>query len=414
MAVVERDDIEDRLRKIESVTDSTLAYLATDALYDELLTRVRDMLRTDTATLLLLDRSGRQLLATAAVGIEEEVRQGVRVPVGRGFAGSIAATRRPRVIDHVDESTVVNPLLWEHGLRTIAGVPVIVAGNLLGVLHVGTVTPRRFTEHDLSLLQMVADRLGLAAHVHLSVVERTAVEALQRSLLPTVLPTLSGLGFAARYIPGAASGVGGDWYDVFTLPGDRLGIVMGDVVGHGLAAAVVMGRLRSALRAYALDVDDPSEVLRKLDRKATHFEDGAMATVSYAVVQPDREHVTLALAGHPPPVLVEPDGTAALVSATPAPPIGFANSGARYVNTCVELRAGAVLCFYSDGLVERRDSTIDVGLRQLCEAAVAADPEVTCARIMSRLIGTRTAEDDVALLVMRRDIPRDKDTVADG
>ena len=412
--MVDRNDIEDRLRRIESVTDSALAYLATDALYDELLSRVRELLDTDTATLLLLDRSAQQLLAVAAVGIEEEIRQGVRVPVGRGFAGTIAAARQPRVIDHVDESTVMNPLLWEHGLRAIAGVPLIVEGKLLGVLHVGTMSPRRFTDHDLNLLRMVADRLALAANTTVSVIERAAAGALQRSLIPTVLPKMHGLSFAARYIPGAASGVGGDWYDVFPLPGDRVGIVMGDVVGHGLPAAVVMGRLRSALRAYALDSDDPSEVLTKLDRKAIHFEDGAMATVSYAIVAPDRDQVTLALAGHPPPVLVGAAGEAALVTAQPGPPVGFRIEKAPYTNTVVTLRPGSALCFYTDGLVERRDSTIDVGLQRLCDAVIAAEPDVVCARIMRRLVGAEPAKDDIAVLVMRRDPAEDDRTNGDS
>jgi phosphoserine phosphatase RsbU/P len=401
--VADQDDFEDRLRGMSAVTDSTLAYLSPEALYDELLGRVRDLLSTDTATMLLLDRTERQLVAVAAVGIEEEVRQDVRVPVGRGFAGGIAATRRRTVIDHVDDSTVINPLLWEHGLRTLAGVPLIADGTLLGVLHVGTMTPRRFDEEDLDLLQVVADRLALAARTRVSVVERTAAEALQRSLLPTVLPTISGLSFAARYIPGAASGVGGDWYDVFTLPGHRVGVVMGDVVGHGLAAAVVMGRLRSALRAYALDVDDPGEVLRKLNRKATHFEDGAMATVCYAVVDPTREHVTVALAGHPPPIIAEPDGTVTLTSQPVAPPIGFPQPSGQWPGTNVlPLHPGTVVCFYTDGLVERRDSTIDAGLCRLRDAIIAADPDTVCARVMARLIGNESVQDDVALLAMRR------------
>jgi sigma-B regulation protein RsbU (phosphoserine phosphatase) len=399
------DDTEDRLRKIEAINDAALAYMATDALYDELLTRVRELLETDTATLLLLDSSGRQLVATAAVAIEEEVRQDVRVPFGHGFAGTIAATRAPRVIDHVDETTVVNPLLWEHGLLSLAGVPLIVEGRLLGVLHVGSMTRRLFTEDDLSLLQMVADRLALAAHTRLSLVDRAAAEALQRSLLPTVLPEIPGLSFAGRYIPGAASGVGGDWYDVFELPGGRVGIVMGDVVGHGLAAAVVMGRLRSALRAYALDIDDPHQVLSKLHRKATHFEGGAMATVCYAIVDPDREHVTFALAGHPPPALAEPDRIVTLVAAPAGSPIGFPHHESGCTNTTVPLRPGAVLCFYTDGLVEQRDSTIDVGMAKLTEAIIPADPERVCVRVMAHLVGSRPAQDDIALLVVRREIP---------
>lgn len=402
-----RGDAEDRLRRIEAVTDSTLAHMSAETLFSELLVRVQELLQADTATVLLLDTSAQQLVAVAAVGIEEEVRQGVRVPVGRGFAGRIAAQRQPVVLDRVDNTTVVNPLLWEHGLKTLMGVPLIADGQLVGVLHVGSVTPRKFSADDTQLLQMVADRIALVAQTQVSVVERAAAAALQHSLLPAVLPTISGLRFAARYVPGTDTGVGGDWYDVFRLPGDRVGVVMGDVVGHGFAAAVVMGRLRSALRAYALDVEDPSEVLLKLDRKATHFEYGAMATVSYAVVDQRRERVTLALAGHLPPVLAEPGSEGVLMRLPVGPPIGFPHPDRRYHSSVLPLTPGTVLCFYTDGLVERRASTIDAGLRRLCQTVSATEPETVCARIMAALVGTQPARDDIAVLAMLRedDVP---------
>lgn len=398
-----RGGAEDRLRKIEAVTDSALAHLSTETLLSELLVRVRELLQADTATVLLLDSSAQQLVAVAAVGIEEEVRQGVRVPVGRGFAGRVAAQQQPVVIDRVDNTTVVNPLLWEHGLKVLMGAPMVADGRLIGVLHVGVVTPRRFTADDIQLLQMVADRIALAAQNQVSAVERTAAAALQHSLLPAVLPTISGLRFAARYVPGTDTGVGGDWYDVFRLPGDRIGIVMGDVVGHGFPAAVIMGRLRSALRAYALDIEDPGEVLLKLDRKATHFEYGAMATVSYAIVDQRRERVTLALAGHLPPVLAK-SGSAAMLTRPPVgPPIGFPHPDRRYRSSVLTLTPGAVLFFYTDGLVERRDSTIDAGLQRLCQTVSATDPETVCASVMAALVGTQPVRDDIAVLAMLRE-----------
>jgi putative methionine-R-sulfoxide reductase with GAF domain len=400
--VAGQDDAEDRLRKIEAVTDSALAQLSTESLLNELLGRVRELLRVDTATVLLLDSPAGQLVATASVGIEEEVRYGVRVPVGQGFAGRVAELRQPIVVDHVDATTVVNPLLWERGLRVLLGVPLVADGTLVGVLHVGAVTPQRFTEHDIHLLQMVADRIALATHTQASSVERAVATALQRSLLPTVLPTVPGLRFAARYVPGTDTGVGGDWYDVFPLPDDRVGIVMGDVVGHGLAAAVVMGRFRSALRAYALDVEDPGEVLAKLDRKATHFEYGAMATVSYAVVDPSHERITVALAGHLPPILALPSGEVTLVECEVSQPIGFPRPDLHCPSTALALAPGALLCFYTDGLVERRDSTIDVGLKRLIRAVSAADPEAVCSRVMAEMVGTQAARDDIAMLAMRR------------
>ncbi|HEX3591297.1 MAG TPA: GAF domain-containing SpoIIE family protein phosphatase [Pseudonocardiaceae bacterium] len=401
--MADRESAEDRLRKIMAVTDSSLAQLDTQALLDELLGRVRHLLEVDTATVLLVDSSGQLLNAVAAIGIEEEVRQGVQVPVGRGFAGWIAAHRLPLVIDHVDEATVLNPLLWERGLRTLLGVPLVAKGRLLGVLHIGATRSRSFTDDDVQLLHMVADRLALVADSRLSVTERSAVTALQRSLLPSVLPDMPGLDFAARYVPGTDSGVGGDWYDVFPLSGGSVGVVMGDVVGNGLAAAVVMGRLRSALRAYALDVEDPAEVLRKLDRKAAHFEPGTMATVAYGVVDRARERLVIASAGHLPPLLIEPGADAVFTQPRIGPPVGFSNTGAVYQACPVHLRPGALVCLYTDGLVERRDSTIDEGLERLRTAVHIASPEMVCARVMAAMVGTQAVPDDIAVLVMRRD-----------
>src|SRR5207244_984161 len=156
-------DVEDRLRGIEAVTDPALAQLGPVQLVRTLLERAREVLAVDTATMLMLDSSTDQLVVTEALGIEEEVRQGIRIPVGEGFAGWVAQSRRPLVVDHVDETTVMNSLLRERGLRVLLGVPMIAMGRLVGVLHVGAVTQRSFTEDEIHLLGMVADRLALAA-----------------------------------------------------------------------------------------------------------------------------------------------------------------------------------------------------------------------------------------------------------
>src|SRR6202007_1192156 len=114
----------------------------------------RIILQADTAAALLLDFSSGQLIATAAAGLEEEVRQGVRIPVGRGFAGRIAAEHRPVILDHVDHTTVLNPILLSRGIKSMMGVPMVAGGKVIGVLHVGSLTPRRFTGDDIGLLQM--------------------------------------------------------------------------------------------------------------------------------------------------------------------------------------------------------------------------------------------------------------------
>jgi phosphoserine phosphatase RsbU/P len=213
-----------QLRRIEAVTDAALAHLNVEDLLGQLLDRVRELLQVDTATVLLLDSSAQQLVVTAARGIEAAARQGVRVPVGKGFfAGRIAAEKQPVIIERIDRTNVLNPILRERGLYSLLGVPLLISGTVIGVLHIGTLTPRRFTDDDVSLLQIVADRVAFATQSRRVEIERTAATVLQRSLLPAQLPVVPGIELAARYVPAASGGVGGDWYDVFTLPSGLVG-----------------------------------------------------------------------------------------------------------------------------------------------------------------------------------------------
>jgi anti-sigma regulatory factor (Ser/Thr protein kinase)/putative methionine-R-sulfoxide reductase with GAF domain len=392
---------DDRLRRFEAVTDAALAHLGMEELLGELLERVRELLAVDTAAVLLLDPSSRYLVATAARGIEEEVRQGVRIPLGKGFAGRIAAEKQAVFIEQVDHSNVLNPILREKGICSLLGVPLLVGGNVLGVLHVGTLSPRRFGSQDRDLLQLVADRIALAVGARTSQAERAAATALQRSLLPADLPGIPGFELAARYVPGENGGVGGDWYDVFSLLSGSLCIVVGDVVGRGLPAAVAMGRLRSALRAYALDTEDPAELLGRLDRKVRHFEPAIMATVLCAVVAPTGDHMRLSTAGHPPPVVsASPDLPATILELPADLPVGVAER-ARHTSG-MALPAGTTMCFYTDGLIERRGQSLTIGLERLCRAVFAGPAESVCAAVMSDLVGVQSPDDDIAVLVVRR------------
>jgi sigma-B regulation protein RsbU (phosphoserine phosphatase) len=392
---------DDRLRVLEALSESALGHMDLDSVLRTAVERLRELFEADTTTILLHEPAGGTLIATAAAGLEEEVVQGVRVSIGAGFAGRVAALREAVILSTVDSTTVVNPLLWERGLSTLLGVPMLARGHLVGVLHIGSVGARKFTDDDIRLLKVAADRLALSVRMELLAAERSAAEALQRSLLPARLPAVPGLELASRYVPDSLTGVGGDWYDVFSLPGDRLGVVIGDVTGRGLGAAVVMGRLRSALRAYALDYDDPAQVLSKLDHKAGHFETGIMATVGYAVVGPGRDWVDVSLAGHLPPVVA--CGERGEVRFLPVdPPIGPRESPIPRQVTRLELTPGSVVAFYTDGLVERRDAVIDEGLERLAGLVRAEPAETVCSRVMAGMLGPRAAGDDVALLVVRR------------
>jgi sigma-B regulation protein RsbU (phosphoserine phosphatase) len=396
----------DQMRDIESLIDAALSRLAPQELLGALAERVRQALHVDTAAVLLLDPKSAYLVATAASGLEEEVQQGVRIPVGKGFAGRIATEARCVILDDVDHTKVVNPLLLDRGIRSLMGAPLLSGGSVIGVMHVGTLSPRLFTSADVKLLQIAADRAAIAVEALNRQTDREAAAALQRSLLPSALPVTPGLQIAARYAPGSGT-IGGDWYDVFTLPSGQVCAVIGDVAGSGLSAAVIMGRLRSALRAYALETADPAEILRRLDRKMAHFEPDAMATVLCAVFSHDLSRLTISNAGHLPPILAVPGEPAAPVSVTPDALIGGVQCGPRQLST-IELPPDGVLCLYTDGLVERRRWPIDDGIARLCKALRTTDADACCAAAMSAMADISPHSDDVAVLIFHRTAEREE------
>ena len=184
----------DRLQRLQRLTDAALAHLQLDDLLEALLARARDLLEVDTAAILLLDDMRNELVARAALGIEEEVEAGVRIPVGSGFAGQIASLRRPVVLDDVDHADVLNPILREKGIKSLLGVPLLAGGDLLGVFHVGSLTPRVFGDEDVALLQLAADRAAISIeHARLFEAERASRRRLE-SLQAVTDAALSELG----------------------------------------------------------------------------------------------------------------------------------------------------------------------------------------------------------------------------
>jgi signal transduction histidine kinase len=169
-----------KLERLQQITDAALAHLQLDELLGAVLLRTRAALEVDTCAILLLDEERDELVARAAVGLEEEVEQGIRIPVGRGFAGTIAAERKPVVLPDVDHADVLNPILREKGIKTLLGVPLIVGGRILGVVHVGSLTPREFTPGEVEFLQFAADRMSLAIeHARLFEAESSARRRLE-------------------------------------------------------------------------------------------------------------------------------------------------------------------------------------------------------------------------------------------
>jgi anti-sigma regulatory factor (Ser/Thr protein kinase)/putative methionine-R-sulfoxide reductase with GAF domain len=400
----------DQAQGLHRLSDPALSELGLDEFLDELLVRVRRALSVDTVAILLLDPESQHLVARAAKGIEEEVERGVRIPVGQGFAGRIAAERVAIFIADVDHADILNPILREKGVRSLLGVPLIVEGDLIGVMHVGSLKPRTFGKVDLAVLQVAAGRAapGIERARLFSALEHEHRVAmlLQRSLLPERLVDVMGVSTAARYLP-ASDEVGGDWYDVVELPRGRLGIGIGDVVGHGVKAAALMGQLRTALRAYAIEDHGPARTLELVDRYVAEMPGYAIATAAYAVLDPEDGALRLASAGHLPPIIVG-SGTARVVELTPAPPLGAFPFG-RCQEHETSLAAGEMLFFYTDGLVERPKTPLTQSIAQLAEViGPAPSAEEACQLAVEQLVPLEGRRDDVAIVAMQyHEVPAD-------
>jgi serine phosphatase RsbU (regulator of sigma subunit) len=280
------------------------------------------------------------------------------------------------------------------------GVPLISDDQVIGVLHVGSFSPRAFDDRDAVVLGLIGDQLASEVRARLIDAERDAAEAVQRSLVPSVPNEIGDFECAARYVPAESGGIGGDWYDLFQLDDGAIWLVVGDVAGHGLRAATVMGRLRSTIRAYALLGRGPDEVLALTDRKMRHFELDQMATAAIAVIPPPFDQAWVALAGHPPLAVASPGAPCELVAARPGLPLGVVAD--RPAPHAVPLAPGAVLLGYTDGLVERRYESLDVGLERLRSAIEPGPPRLVCEQVMAAATEGHIPSDDIALIALRR------------
>jgi GAF domain-containing protein/anti-sigma regulatory factor (Ser/Thr protein kinase) len=395
----------EQLRRLESITEVALHHITLeDEVLERMVSRVREALEVDTAALLVTNESTQTLVSRAGDGAGEQVERGVEVPIGRGFAGRVAEMREPLVIEDASDFEVVSPLLRERGVRSLMGVPLAVEDRLLGVLFVGSVEPRHFSDRDQSLLELAGDRLAVALdHSRLYEREHMVAETLQRTLLPDRLPELQGADSAARYLPGEGEAVGGDWYDIVPMRDGRVALAMGDVVSHGVRAASVMGQLRNALRAYALEHYEPEMVLARLNGVTRSMEGREMATLLFAVYDPESGSLKYASAGHPPPLILEPDGVITLLEEGRGPPLG-AVPDSLFSEGRAQLEPGATLLLYTDGIVERRDMWIDEGLERLTAAAAEigdVEPDELLDRLVETLLPGGRAADDVALLAVR-------------
>lgn len=286
-----------------------------------------------------------------------------------------------------------------------AVLPLRVGGQVIGALRFSFAEPRTLDYEERLLLEGLAAQCSLALErARLYERERTIARTLQRSLLPDRLPTVPGLELAARFLPGGDHAqVGGDWYDAFPLPSGRVGLVVGDVMGKGLGAATVMGRMRTALRALALTEESPAAVLTGLDRLVDLTEDlEQIVTLSYAVIDPAAGVAVGADAGHPPIVHQPPDGPPVLLDFNLATtPLGVPEE--RH-EVQIRLRPGDTFLGYSDGLVETRDRGLSRGLDQLLrevERHGRGPLERMLDAVLAGMLTGQSRHDDVTLLAVR-------------
>jgi phosphoserine phosphatase RsbU/P len=340
-------------------------------------------------------------VARAALGLEGVELEDIRVPLGAGVAGRIAAENAPRVIGDLSRVEVHSDYL-RRSSRSMAGVPLTLDGQVIGVLHVSSAELDRFGEDDLGLLVPAAERAALAiGRGRIVERERRIAETLQRSLLPEVLPSIEGLELAARFTPGAEVEVGGDWYDALPLPSGELAVVIGDVAGKGLRAATLMGELRAGLRAYAIEGGGPMETLTRLNRLAQRS--SQMATVVLLHVAPDLGRLTYASAGHLPPLLLAADGSARYLEGGASTPLLALREGV--ADGSAGLAPGDCVVLYTDGLVERRREPIDESLERLRSAAEGFEGavEALCDHLIEMLEPPAgSAQDDTAVIALRR------------
>ena len=294
-------------------------------------------------------------------------------------------------------------------------LPAISKGTVVGLFccfrELGT---RRFDRYDMEMAMEFATRQAVFFdHATRYNREHATALTLQRAMLPTGLTYPSSIEVKHRYLPGSELvEVGGDWYESIRLPGARVALVVGDVAGHGVRAAVTMGRLRTAIQTLAMLELPPAESLQQLDElmqnigeREPHF-----ATCAYAVYDAVTGEIELAVAGHLPPLLVRPDGTNKYLEVTPSPPLGIIGDGI-VETTRVQVEDGSLFVLYTDGLVESRDRDISEGLERLQaafgEGAPDKDLEDLCKTALDGVYSDAKRDDIAVLIAKLRRIPED-------
>jgi anti-anti-sigma factor len=399
----------DRLHRLQATTAALARALTPGEVAATAAQQGADALGAATAWVALMDRSGRALELAHSSGHPVQTLERFRLlPIDAELPLAHAArTLTPLWLESAREIFGRFPRFAEvrPQAQAAALLPLVADGAAVGAIGLVFDEPHAFGPGDrdylLALTRLCGQALGRARRYQ---TEHDVASTLQQALLPEELPPADGLELAVRYLPAAAgTEAGGDFYEAIELPAGRLGLAVGDVVGHGPAAAAAMGQLRSALRAYALEGRPPARVLQLLGRYADGVMGARGATVVYAVLDPPSGELRYACAGHPPPLVLTAGGETRFLSGGRGVPLDRTLTY-RYQEAVARLEPGATLVLYSDGAVERRGESLDVGLERLATAASAAAgsvPEVLCARLLDALFADVAPRDDVALLAAR-------------
>jgi len=392
-----------RVRDLQWITDAALPHVGLQDLLDQLLDRIVQVFAADHGAVLLRAEEGSRLQLRASSGVPPTLGGDFYRSLADRLAGRLASSRQPVVLDRSDTGGALASWLARAGMQSLLGLSLILDRQLLGVLYVGRRTSRPFSEDDAALLQLVGDRVALAVdRARLFEQERHIAETLQRSLLPEQLPQIPGMEVAVRYLPaGSGMEVGGDWFDMFELSDGRVVLAMGDVVGRGVRAAALMGKLRTSLEAYAYDGRSPQEVVERLHSFMERQHRAEMATLLYVAIDRDRGSAELTSAGHLPMLIRDADGSTRFVARGASPPLG-ALPFLRFASSHVKVAPGSALVLFTDGLVEVRGTSIELRLEELRRAVEAgpAEPEEVCDAVLTQMLGCDEPQDDVALLVL--------------
>jgi serine phosphatase RsbU (regulator of sigma subunit)/HAMP domain-containing protein len=389
------------MNALQAVSDAALSTVHLNELLPPLVRQLVAALHADGGRIWFVEeRTGDLLLPAGFEGASADNTQ--RLARGRGLAGRVAADARSLVISDPVRLAMFEPDLLAKGACATVGVPLRAGGRVIGVAQVFSRRPREFTAHEVRLLEAFADRVALAVDNATAYErQREIAEVIQQTLLPQERVSLSGLTVAGRYLPSRE--VGGDFYAVFPLNGQRAGLVIADVSGKGIPAATLSARARYLLEAFALDGRPPGAVLTQLNHVLSADADSKFVSLFYAVLDPRGGTLAFASAGHLPPLLLRAGEASPVFLETRGILLGVEPS-ATYATTEMWIAPGDLLVMFTDGITEARnphgEQFGEQRLAALLAASAGVSPEEVADRIMAAVTswcGKGTTDDQTVV-----------------